>query len=301
MGLFKDAPDPPDYKGAAEATAAADKEALTQQTWANRPTQINPWGKVDYDVEQVVDPATEQEVTKWTQNTTLDPRLQAALDDQIALQGGRSSLGASLMGRARAEYGTPMDWSGLTDWGAVPQTGEEARQAAEDALYRRQTSKLDPEYDQRADDMHSQLVAQGLRQGDAAYDRAMGDFERARREDYGDARDRAIAASGAEQQRQFGMDLNAAQYQSQIRQNELVEAMQRRGFSINEINALISGQQVGAPGFQSFSNAGKAEGPDYLGAANMQYNADLNNYSAEQAGWQGLMSGAGSIFGGFLA
>jgi len=292
--MSKSTPAPPDYKGAAEQQAASDKEALTAQTHANRPRQENPWGTVDYETSLGIDPATGQQVTNWTQKTTLDPTLQQALDSQMGLQAGRSGLGESLMGRAQDEYGTPMDWGNLTDWGGVPQAGEEARKAAEDALYSRATSRLDPEFAQAEDDMHARLVAQGLREGDPAYNRSMENFERDRQQAYGDARDRAISAGGAEQQRQFGMNLDASQYQSNIRQNELTEAMQRRGFSLNEINALLSGQQVGMPGFQGFSNAGRGQATNYLGAAGMQHNANMQNWQAENAGMNALLGGIGT-------
>jgi len=288
-------PPPPDYKGAAEATAASDKEALSYQTWANRPTQVDPWGRVDWSTETTTDPATGKPVTKWTQNTTLDKDLQAALDAQIGMQRDRSELGQSLMGRAQTEYGTPMDWGKLTDWGAVPQTGEEARNAAQDALYGRSTSMLDPQWEQATGDMEAKLVAQGLRPGDAAYDRAMDNLQRQKTDAYTRAQQEAIIGGGAEQQRQFGMGLDASKYQSDLRKSELAEAMQQRGWSLNEINALLTGQQVGMPQTQSFSQAGRAAATDYMGAAQNQYQGALDQYSAKQAANQGMMSGLGSI------
>jgi len=72
--------------------------------------------------------------------------------------------------------------------------------------------------------------------------------------------------------------------------------MQKRGFSLNEINALLSGQQVGLPSMPSFESAGKAAGVDYSGAAASQGQFDMDTFSAEQAGLQGLMSG-GALLG----
>ena len=296
-GKSSKAPPPPDYAGAARATAEADKEALAQQTWANRPEQIDPWGNISYEQEKVLDPGTGKYVTKWTQRTNLDPNLKAALDSQLNLQRDRSQLGEQLMGRAQNEYGEAMDWSQLTDWGQVPLSGDEARQQAEDALYGRATSRLDPQWEQRSSDLEAKLVAQGLRPGDAAWDRQMANEERARQDDYARARQEAIIGGGQEQARQFDMGMGASQYQSELRQNQLAEQMQKRGFSLNEINALLSGQQVNTPEFQSFSQAGRGEGTDYLGATDMGYQAALGKASADNAARQGMFGGLGTLAG----
>lgn len=110
----KSGPPAPDYTGAANAQAAASQENLTQQTWANRPDQTSPFGNVTWDSSKVLDPATGQEVTKWTQNTSLDPTLQNALNSQLSLQQGRSDLANQQLGGLQETYSKPMDWSGFS-------------------------------------------------------------------------------------------------------------------------------------------------------------------------------------------
>ncbi len=212
--------------------------------------------------------------------------------------GERSELGESLMGRATNEFGSPMDWNNLPDWAGGPNAGD-VRDRAEDALYSRSTSRLDPQWEQRMGDAHSTLVARGLRPGDPAYDREMENLGRTRNDAYEMARTGAIVGGGEEAERQFGMDLKGSGYQNTMRQAQLAEEMQRRGFSLNEINALISGQQVGMPNMPNFSMAGRVEGPDYSGAARDQYGGALDRYSLQQAGVQGLMSGIGDMAFGF--
>ena len=109
----KSSPPPPDYTGAAVAQAQASKENVNMQNYANRPTVNTPWGKESWTTEAVVDPATGQSVTQWTQNTTLTPELQAALDSQIALQQQRSNLAEGFMGRVEDAYSKPFDWENL--------------------------------------------------------------------------------------------------------------------------------------------------------------------------------------------
>jgi len=71
--------------------------------------------------------------------------------------------------------------------------------------------------------------------------------------------------------------------------------MQRRGWSLNEINALISGQQVGMPQMPSFNPAQAAQPTQYLGAAQAQGQADLDAYNAQQGGLSGMLGGLGGL------
>lgn len=119
----KSQPPPPDYVGMAQTQADANKDLTTEQTWANRANQTNPWGSTSWDTKAVVDPATGKTVTQWTQDTQLDPRLQQALNSQVAIQQGRSDLAAGMMARSADEYSQPMDWSKFGAAQAGPQGG----------------------------------------------------------------------------------------------------------------------------------------------------------------------------------
>jgi hypothetical protein len=293
----KSAPPPPDYTAAAIASGESSKEVTEQQTWANRPDQFTPWGSTTWQNQQVWDPSTEQYLNRWAQSTNLTPEAQAALDSQMRLQMGRSQLGESLYDRMADEYSTPMDWNSLPEWGESLAGGDEARQRAEDALYSRATSRLDPQWENAQADKEAQLAAQGLRPGDAAYDRAMNEFNMAKTDAYDQARTGAITGGGQEATRQQAMDQQASAYQNTMRQAQLAEAMQQRGFSLNEINALLTNQQVGMPQMPGFSQASAAQAVDYLGATDMGYQAALGAHSADQAGQQGMFSGLGSIAG----
>jgi hypothetical protein len=374
----KSAPPPPDYVGAANQQSQANQQLATQQTWAQRPDETNPWGNVSWDTATDVDPATGQKITKWNQTTTLDPRLEGALQSQFALQQGRSDLGASLLPRTQQEFGSPMDWGQLTDRAGAVQAGNlrpttnafgfgggqvqrgldfggvqgvddgaTTRGRAEDAIYKSATSRLDPQWQQRQQSMESDLANRGISMNSEAYTRAMGDFDRSRNDAYNQAQMSAVTGGGAEAQRDFSMDLglrqqqvgeigqqgtfrNAAtgqdfsqgmgrqqqafgqqqqaqgqnfqqqmassQYQNQVRQQELAEAMQKRGFSLNEINALMTGQQVQMPNFGGGGgSAAGAQGADLVGALQNQYGADLNKSSQQNAQSQQWMQGAGAL------
>lgn len=291
----KSAPPAPDYRGAAEAQAASDQSALANQTWANRPTQYTPWGNISWETSYGRDPGSGENVTQWSQHLNLTPESQAALDSQQRIQSYRSGLAESLLSRAGGEFGAPIQ-GGSTPFAGVPMYGQEARQSAEDAIYDRLSSRLDPQFEQREGDLEAKLRNQGLRPGDEAWDRAYGNLERARTDAYSNAMNQAVMGGGEEMQRQFGMDMQGASYQNTLRQAEIAEELQRRGWSLNEINAILSGQQVAQPNMPGFSGAGRAGATNYLGAAQMGHQANLDSFNAEQAAWQGLMSGVGSFF-----
>lgn len=113
MGGKASAPATPDYVGAANTQAAASKELTNIQNFANRPTINTPFGTQSWGTNSAVDPATGQTVTQWTQNNTLAPGLQSALDSQIGLQNDRSQLASGFMDRVSNEYSKPFDYQSL--------------------------------------------------------------------------------------------------------------------------------------------------------------------------------------------
>lgn len=94
----------------------------------------------------------------------------------------------------------------------------------------------------------------------------------------------------------FNQELTQANYQNQVRGQQVQEEQARRAQALNELNALLTGSQVSQPNFNGFNQAGNAGGVDYTGAAQMGYNANLDSFNARQAQIQGLMSGATGIY-----
>lgn len=104
-----------------------------------------------------------------------------------------------------------------------------------------------------------------------------------------------MQAMNAAQQQQFGLNQQWANQRNQLRQQAIAEQMQRRGMSLNEMNALLSGQQVAMPNMPSFSQAQRSETPNILGATGQQYDAALGAYNAQQAGSSNLLGGLFSL------
>jgi hypothetical protein len=348
--------DSPDYEGAALAQGEANEGVVRDQTYANRPTQYTPWGYTSWEPSEYTDPGSNEQTTRWQQTQGLTPELQDILNKQIAIQGGRSDIAGMLTGRLGNEFGTPMDYRGMTPMGQVPNSQftlpeptqrsldyshapelgdpRAMRQRAEDNVYRQAQSRLGPQYETKRDEMEIKLRNQGIGPEDEAWKAQMGAIGQQETDAYGQAQMNAINQGQSEQNQTFNQNMGArgmatgeadrlgqfanqannqaynqayganqanygqamqgSNYANQIRQQQMTEAMQQRGFSLNEINALISGQQVNAPQMPSFSNASAAQpAPVY------QAGVDQGNF--DQAGdMTGDLIGAAGTIGGAM-
>lgn len=322
----------PDYTAAAEAQGQSSKEVTNMQTWANRPDQITPWGSTTWAPTATIDPATGQQVTQWTQNTTLTPEAQEALNSQFAIQNFRSGLAEEMTPRVQGEFGSPMDWSQYGSFAQGPQgqqlqfgLGEDAQQIdpsqryydqAGDALMQQFNSRMDPQFQRAEEQLDTTLRNRGLKPGDQAYDQALADLRQSQGDQRNQAMYQATQLAGDEasrmygmdmstrqqqlgelgfgntaQQQQYGLDTQGANYQNTLHQAQLAEAMQQRGFSLNEINALLSGQQVSMPTMPGFQSANAAQPTNYMGAAQNQYSAAQDAANAGNMFTNTLLSG----------
>ena len=283
--MGKKAPKAPNYAAAAQQTAQASQAATDAQTTANRPNQVTPWGTSNW----VKGPDGQ-----WTQNVSLDPQDQRGLDAQQKLGADRSTFAGGMFNRVRDEMGTPVDFNKFEDYGELGDYNQR-RTAAEDAAYSRAASRLDPYWQQQESNMEVKLRNQGLRPGDEAYDRAMGNMTRARTDAYSAAQDDAVSQGRQESALAYDQQLGSANYSNQLRTQQIQDELTQRGWSLNEINALLSGSEVGMPEMPAFEASSRAQSPDYMGAAQSTYQNQLDRYNAKQAGMQGLFSGLGSV------
>ena len=421
----------------------------------------------------MTDPATGQEVTEWTQNTSLNPNLQQALDSQIGVQQGRSDLANAFMGRVTDEYSRPFDWqnlpamtsagtpgqlqTGVADYTPGLQTGvnrqgvvsgfsfggpqmgispmtrnlsfntgqESVQRGLEtgdnpalpqyDAGFRNQVAndlmqQMLPVQRLQQEQLETDLSNRGFKVGTVGYQRALDDLNQrqsaerfnalnqagneaqrlfgmqmgARQQSFnedmgsgqfanqaanqafsqglagnqfrnqavGQAFNQALGAGqfgnqaqgqlynqmmgqanlanqagqqafnqdlaasqfnnqamgqaqnldinrmqamNQAQQQQFGQNLQYANMMNQLRQQAIAEQMQRRGMSLNEMNALLTGQQVGMPQMPRFNAAGVSETPQLLNAGQMGYQASLDAFNAQQQGLANTMGGLSNL------
>ena len=220
-----------------------------------------------------------------------------------------------------------LDYSGVSGL----QDPNDIRSQVMDASYKQQASRLDPRFSQGEEALKSQLYNQGLREGDKAWDTAFGNFNMNKNDAYTSAANSAITNSdqaalnqfnmglgtrqqgvsevnqqgefansanaqgfnqnAAASQQNFAQDTASANYQNTLRQQQIAEMLQKRGSSLNDVNALLNGQQVTMPGAPSFNTSGVSAAPNYLGAAGQQYNAASNTASVNNANTNSTISG----------
>lgn len=433
--MAKDAPDPPDYKAAAEATAESNEAALTSQTWANRPNVSTPWGSQTWSAGKGVDPATGKEITTWNSNISLTPAQQQALDSQQNIQQGRSDAAGKLLGQATSAFDQQLDWNSLPgradqiqapnlvgqvtptmgqmnsgidptstsvstvnpfSFGPVNRSVADAgdiqtglngssgdyRQRAQDAVWNLQKPMLD----ERRAGVETQLANMGLARGSEAWEREMrsvddaearaqlaaisegrnessmafgqdlqsGQFaNNAQQQQFGqnlqeagfgntaqaqefDQGVRAVGVNNQAQAQEFGQNTTEAGFENQVTQQRfdaamrsaqmgdtralqqlqaeisaggfnnqnrsaaLAEAIQRRGQPLNELNALLTGQQVNMPNMPNTPMAGRAPGVDYTGAADAQYGAAMQGANFQQGQINSFLGAAASLGGAYM-
>jgi hypothetical protein len=159
--------------------------------------------------------------------------------------------------------------------------GQSRRQAAEDAAYGRATSRLDPQMEQRRKELEVRLRNRGLRAGDQAYESEMAAYGRdstdayeqarmgstleGRAEDaqsYGQASNTFGQNLTSEQQRYnqmlsgaqndraadqqaFDQEMSANERANALRQQQIQEYTGKRGYSLQEQQALQGAQTTG--------------------------------------------------------
>jgi hypothetical protein len=300
-------PSSPDFTQAALQQAMMGRQGAREQTYANRPNISTPWGSYNWSVNQgqgdpyggIMDRSPSDsglggmyegatggggladdvrarlagEPTygaeegggytpeTWNLDVALSPEQQAIFESQQRAQGGRAGLAEGAVGRAGEALGRPLE------------SGMDARNRAEQAIYGRATSRLDPRFEQQQNQYQTRLYNMGLREGDPAFDQQMQEFGRTRNDAYQNAMNESIMGGGQEMSRQFN------------------QGLQGRSQLLNELQGLMSGGQVGMPGQPNVPGAGGYSPPDLMGAAGQQYGAGLDRYNAGQAqqqNWQNM-------------
>lgn len=197
----------------------------------------------------------------------------------------------------------------------VDQSNTYANNAANSA-FQQYTNRNQPLQDRATSRLDTQLQNQGLKPGDAAYDDAMlqlrnqqsdantqaslgatqfgvqggqimqGEDLANNQNQFGQAGTKATFANSAAQStlqnslasgaQTYGQQQSSANYDNQVRQQQISEDLTKRGFTTNEINAMLTGQQVQTGPSPQFNASGAAAPTNYSGAVQNQYGGDLN-------------------------
>lgn len=225
-------------KKAAQIQGQTEKEIARSATYADRPDQFNPYTSTTWNQETVIDPATGEEVTKWTQNTDWTPEMAGINRSMMNRVATESDLASSAMNRAREDFAQGPDFDQFGDVQGLEFTGEQYRNMAEDAAYQRATNRLDPQFEADRSSTEARLRNQGLRPGDAAYDAAMETFNRRRNDAYEQARLGATAEGRAEIDGMWGRAVEENQLNNALRDKRIQEYVNKRNYNLGEARDL---------------------------------------------------------------
>ena len=229
---------------AAQAQGELSNEAAREANYANRPDQYNPWGQLTWGTEEVIDPATGEPVTKWTQTQGLSGDAQQLYDQQMGVMGGRGEMAAGMNDRIRNEMGGAVNWNQFGNVYGLEESPDDIRARSEDAAYGRATSRLDPRFAQSDEALEVSLRNKGLRAGDQAYDAAMANAGREKTDAYENAQRGAVSQGMGEAQQQYQQQMGTTEMSNALRDKQIEESLAKRSFSLNEQNKLQEGQNL---------------------------------------------------------
>ncbi len=246
-------PDTPSLQDAAGKTADSANAQVDKQTTANRPNQDTPWAN-----------------SQWAMGPN------GEMQQTTGFNGPMAGASNALQGQFGANMGQPMDWS---QFGPLD-NGSAARDQAITASYGQSAKRLNPQWDQRGQQMSSSLANQGLDPNSQAARNAQHQFGQQRNDAYDSAMNSAIHDGTAAQTATFNQNLMA-------RQQSIAEALKARGQPMSELQQMQGFLQM--PGFQG---AGAGQGTNYLGAQEGDNNSELEKWKA-QMGLRGDIVGGG--------
>ena len=239
MGKKAKTPAAPDYSALNDQQFQRNKDAAYDVRDQNRYTQVGATGASN---EWITDPVTGKVTNKTSFGATEQPiydanaalrlkygQMGGTAADQFANRyyggggapaggfaggggGGGGGMIGSFGGGGSRESASPvnkgiqrdLDYSKLT---AMPGDTMAERQQVQDALYKRQTGYLDPQYQESQRALETQLSNKGLVPGTPAFNNAMRVLNDAKDKSYAGARNDAIIGGGMEQERLQNMIL----------------------------------------------------------------------------------------------
>lgn len=341
-------PSAPDPMAISNIQGQLNSQALIDAAAINRPQQESPFGYTHWGS----DPSGKY----WTQYYQPDQRIVDNFYKQLGIENSMMDLASfmkdNIYSTIRSPNGTyrafdptdipgmvatvpnndvigEIDLSGVSDIPGLDDYSAD-RQRVEDAMYGRQTSRLDPEWSGRQARLESDLANQGFARGSEGWNNAVSDFERQREAAYSGARNDAIVGGGAEQSRMFadalagrqqgvgeqfqkgtfyntaagqdfGQRFQSGQYQNAARSQRFGEELAKRNQVLSEFSQLMG--MSGPPQLPQFQTPAQIQGPgapDYTSAALGAANAAQSGANARNASKGAGLGGAASIAAAFV-
>jgi hypothetical protein len=215
-----------------DGSAVLDSQGKPVMAWTQN-TQLNPEQQHALDQQMSMQSGRSDiaqslmgQVRQQMQNGPLDfsgftPLSQGAQAQQVNATTNPYGMGVARQNINTGLQGTPnlktsLDYAGLQD---VKGSGYSRDQAYND-LYKQATSRLDPQWQQRQDQLESQLANQGITRGSAAFDQAMTQLGTQRNDAYNQAMMSAQSGAVGQASQLNAMDLALRQQQAQEAGNQ---------------------------------------------------------------------------------
>lgn len=350
MGGLKNAPDVPDVADTVNAQTGTNINTAKTNAKFGYVGSITPYGETKLKktgTTKYTDPYTGEtyKVPKFSEKVKLTEEGQKQFD----LQQGTITNLLNLANTQSAQLGdylsTPFklgDFNFGADLGVgTYQPGESldsqvysgdpltlGNDATEARLFELGSARLDPKFEQEKASLQSDLLSRGIREGTAAWNAAMGNFNQGKNDAYNElllsGRGQAANEMMAEwqagltgqgqtfnqllQSRGLGMQEQGQQFTQALadrqrllaeREQQTGEAFAERSQPINEIAALLGTGQVTVPQVKGYSTT-QIPTTDVAGLINTNWDQQFQAWQAESAATQNLLGGlfgaAGNIF-----
>jgi hypothetical protein len=312
LGPAPSAPAAPDYRAAAQETAAGNLDAARAATAANRVNQVTPYGNLDYTITGE-DPYGNP---TWTARTSLSDTGQQLLNNQNAASLGLGSAITSQLGQVQDVMGRGFNPNtpAIQYGGQAPTLGQVGQAGQAQGMGNAPTlqtgldyqgmegwdkatallnQRLQPQIQQSEERLQAQLANQGIVAGTEAYNRAMAQ----QGQKTNDLLTQAQLAGQNVQQNLFGQALQGGSFanQAMLGQNQAQlgnVAQSNQALQQNYSNQLAANQQNNAAMQQMFANQQAGAGlsnqaqQQAYNQAMTQYNMPLNTLSALRTGAQ---------------
>lgn len=285
-----DAPDPPDYAGAAREQGENNLEAAIATALLSNPNVIGPNGSRTVSFGPPAATFGGINVPQVTIKDTLTPEGQKQFGLENQLKTNLLTTGVEGLGRVSEAMASPFDMGRVQDYSTKPGVV-----SYDDPIVKAMIDRAAPGFQQQRSQTESDLLARGFNPGGQGYDARLDDIGR-QENDY---RLAALMAGGQEQSRVAGLE-------SSRRAQDIQEQAYLRNLPLSEINALRTGNQPMMPQFQAYQGSQVSPAPLFdatLAGGNFALQNYQNRLNASPMGGLfdlgGAALGAAGAAGGF--
>lgn len=278
------APRAPDPVATANAQTQSNIATAREQQRLNMIGTQGPTGTTRYE-------ADPNSPGGYRQITELSPEQLQAYQQGMGVYNRALGVAGDQIGRVGQSLGQGFNMDGLPELqGGLTEDFSGDRQRIEEALYRRATGYLDPQFAKAREGMDATLTARGLGMNSAAAQNMGNLFNQNERAAYGEARDSAIIGGGAEQSRLLADALANRGFGNQARTQGMQERAYQQNLPLEQLQALLGTGQVSMPQGVAYTPSAVGQ-TDVLGAHALNQQGQWNRYNANMQNYQNTVGG----------